>query len=179
MVKIAALLALLLLSFSASGDNGEEKEEEWESFFEKDHAIGASIGVTSSRGLSYLYWPGKHGLRVNFSPIYDFEEDDLGERTKNIRIGGSYLREIIVESSFNFFIEGTMEYHNRFDEPEDGVGVIGERETIHEVNLAVGPGFNFRQDVFSYHVLVGYGLENMTNNYQTTFNLDVGAYYWF
>lgn len=164
---IVALSFLLVLPIFS-------QESETVSF--KKNEFGGHAGFTTGLGLSYRYWFSKAGIQATAIPI---KVD--GEFFGSVGITGLYTlkraRNIhtYLYLGNHFIFQSGYEYYTY-----DGMGneYIEKEDATMRYNLGFGPGFSFGK-VVNFSLMVGYGIYDITGQFNLLPAGEIGVYYMF
>lgn len=159
-IALTAVTVFLIVLFpeeTFSDNNGQRIFDGY--MHEHDHALGGILSNTRGAGLSYRYWPGKHGLQVSFLPI---NTDDLSFYNTGI----AHLFMIRREKLASLYLSSSTSF----------VHYNGQNQ----LRLGLAPGVEFHfVDFVGVHTSFGYGLYDVMGNRDVNFSLEIGCFLYF
>lgn len=141
----------------------------------KKHEFGAHAGATTGLGLSYRHWFNKLGIQATAIPIKT-------DNTFVTSIGATGLYSLKrVRNTHAFLYLG-----NHFIYGRDNTDVYNVNTGLYEpitttdmfYNIGFGPGFSFGHTV-NFTIMIGYGIYDVTNNFNIWPTGEIGVYYMF
>lgn len=130
--------------------------------------IGIHAGTTTGIGLSYRHWFNKNGFQITAVPIKN-------DYRQYYNAGLTYLHTFYQSTHVCFYGYTSVNYvyHHRAHETWANDDLLNEK-----INLGVGPAFSFGR-VVKFNLMVGYGMYDVVNKFETNFAGEVGLYYTF
>ncbi|MGK7392977.1 MAG: hypothetical protein ACNS62_00330 [Candidatus Cyclobacteriaceae bacterium M3_2C_046] len=127
------------------------------------HSIGAAAGFSTGVGLSYRYWPVKHGFQVTFLPV-------IGEDDTFVSLGTTWLIKLKDGKNVDLFLFAANHFYWQDDWDSNQAEL--------SMNLGFGPGFEFTiSQVVGINLMFGYGLYDYIDNIQSNFTGEFGIFY--
>lgn len=139
------------------------------------HYIGLHGGTVTGLGFSYRYWPKKIGFQVTAIPLFK----SGGEYFISSGITMLYeLNKGKVVDLYGYLGNHLINTKNTYNSFYPGSQDIIVKENTYNIGVGIGFKINFLK-VLDFNLQGGYGLYDITNNFNTNMAGEAGLYYHF
>lgn len=169
-------ILILLIYFSISSLSFSQEEAETQPLIKTKHFVGLHAGSTTGIGFSYRYWPKRLGIQVTAFSSFDYDKEIWSSNGLSILYTLKETKHIDIFSYLGNHLTYEKWLSNQFDDVGNIISSTKVSRTRNNIGIGIGLKIDFLEDL-DFNIQAGYGLYDITNDFNTLIAGEVGLYY--